>query len=369
MPQMTEILHNLIAARKWTQALQRCKTHPHDVTYIHENGDHTTPLHIAILNSNSYANANCLSDNNPETAVLNFVQGLIRMNPNAATCKTKSIQNTPLHWACERNCSVAIFRILLAATPVTVLSWENAYGLTPLHYACSFDDSENFERIGLILQRLIHYRREIMLVLSQLQIITTALPVDCISNIMSYFPMATALPDCDGNTPLFIMLRKPNLTREILQLMVQSVPAQVMSMKNGEELDTPLHIALTNDSVLNDVEMVRIILGADPTAVLLVQNDYEWAPIHVAVMSHASMEVLTLLVRAEPVSLELRDYQGKTALMLLLERDDPSFQAVELFVSSSPNSLRIRDTCGNLPIDVALEEKVSDDIAEVLQPI
>eukprot|EP00814_Leptocylindrus_danicus_P021500 CAMPEP_0116017698 /NCGR_PEP_ID=MMETSP0321-20121206/8205_1 /TAXON_ID=163516 /ORGANISM="Leptocylindrus danicus var. danicus, Strain B650" /LENGTH=121 /DNA_ID=CAMNT_0003487945 /DNA_START=97 /DNA_END=458 /DNA_ORIENTATION=- len=121
-----------------------------------------------------------------------------------------------------------------------------------------------------------------------------------------------------------------------------------MSMKNGEELDTPLHIALTNDSVLNDAEMVRIILGADPTAVLLlVQNDYEWAPIHVAVMSHASMEVLTLLVRAEPKSLELCDYQGKTALMLLLERDDdPSFQAVELFVSSSPESLRIRDTCG-----------------------
>lgn len=363
---MSNKLYKLIEGKAWIEAIQRCQTHPDDAKYIHEKGDHTTPLHMAVL---KYSTKSTQTDLDK---TIQLMRQLIQLHPTAVICKSKSIQNTPLHWACDRKCSTEILMMLLAATPTPAISWQNCYGFTPLHYACAFDDSDDFEQIGLILERLIQHRRDVMFLLSQMHANAAGnplLPVDCVANIVSYSPIATAVPDCDGNTPLFIMLRKQNLTGEIIRLMVRSVPAQVMLLRNGGELDTPLHIALTNESIFADIDTIRFLIDAQPAA-LLVQNDYEWSPIHVAVMSYAPIEILTLLVSTEPSSLLLQDYKGKTALMRLMESSYPMFfQAVQLFVSSYPDSLLVRDSSGSLPIDIAIEEEVPDDIMEILQNV
>eukprot|EP00548_Thalassiothrix_antarctica_P002154 CAMPEP_0194131754 /NCGR_PEP_ID=MMETSP0152-20130528/2443_1 /TAXON_ID=1049557 /ORGANISM="Thalassiothrix antarctica, Strain L6-D1" /LENGTH=205 /DNA_ID=CAMNT_0038826627 /DNA_START=17 /DNA_END=634 /DNA_ORIENTATION=+ len=87
---------------------------------------------------------------------------------------------------------------------------------------------------------------------------------------------------------------------------------------NGGE--TPLHFAVA----ANDLEATKLLLQSDPSTAIIrsSRNGHfgnQMIPLHVAIVSQSSVEIIQTLVQASPKSVRIRDGQGQSVQDLAYE--------------------------------------------------
>ena len=124
-------LFYLAQNRQWQEAIQRARTHPHEIT-IQEESTGNTPLHVACRL-------------NPPSEVVRALCNDIINNEGA----------TPLHMGASHRCSVEVLQVLLESSSSTATLTR--VGRAPIHYACMSFRGLTVESFELLLDATIQH--------------------------------------------------------------------------------------------------------------------------------------------------------------------------------------------------------------------
>jgi len=194
------LLFRQVTRFNWSEAIQRCLSHPVEAGY-QDPASGITALHAA-----------CRTTSTPVSVIF----ALLHAYPQAASMHTTHYASTPLHFACWRNLSLDIVKMLLLVFP-NATSQVNGLGLTPLHLAAR---TRNVAVVKLLLE--------------------TNPDVVCLSRVAGY-------------TPLHLAVRGAAVA---LQFSIASLDGKEISIQN-EQNDGSLYAAF---------EVVRLLLKKSPQA-------------------------------------------------------------------------------------------------------
>ena len=104
--------------------------------------------------------------------------------------------------------------------------------------------------------------------------------------------------------------------------------------------------------VSGDIELIRLLLYENPTAIRLRDSHSGSLPLHLAIQQNPlSIEVIELFLELYPISVTMPDGQGRLPLHLALVHNSPIWQHV---LRLSPDSIEARDPLtGLLPFQLA----------------
>ena len=219
MPKPTRTICDLTSKQNWSEALQRCQTHPQDMDYADVRG---TMLHFALWSCRRI-------DPTPEDEATygRFIDALMAHNPNMMFV-TGSLGYTPLHIACSKDAtrkSAIVATLLKRSVPVGA---ETLQDIMMNECKGKIKDTTND-----ISDRL------------------PCLPSEVLHRIVRYLPNAALIKDSQGKTPLFLACqvsknvprRDKSVTgtlREVVKLLVEAAPkAKGVADKTGR---TPLEV-------------------------------------------------------------------------------------------------------------------------------
>jgi len=249
-------------------------------------------------------------------------------------------ENTPLHIACRYGDLARVHVLLEHDAEVNIL---NRYGKTPFHYAMKAK-SDNSAIIELLIQHGLDLKR------------TnpegdTILHLACYEggNIANFKPVINAISDLnvrgkDRRTILHCAANSKQDNTDLIHLLIkQGVNTQ---FKDHFE-DTPLHIALLSEHIINAKTLID--LGADPDATNMVKR----TPLHYAAEIRNQHEITKKLLEkgADPTK---KDRSGYTALHLAFRKGYP-FQFQTLIENKA--GLDVQDDSGKTVLHYLAESK------------
>ena len=172
MPKPTRTICDLTSKQNWSEALQRCQTHPQDMDYAEVRG---TMLHFALW---SCRRVNQTPED--EATYCHFIDALMVHNPNMMFV-TGSLGYTPLHIACSKDAtrkSAIVATILKRSVPVGA---EILQDIMMNECKAKVEDTEdsNYNRLPRLPSEVFHW-------------------------IVRYLPNAALIKDSQGKTPLFL---------------------------------------------------------------------------------------------------------------------------------------------------------------------
>lgn len=288
------------------------------------------PLHYASQSSSS-------------VEVLNIL-----LNEYSEGIKTENAdRELPLHYALKDRSSIGIIKILIDTYP-TGLGHYNHYGHLPIYYA--LDNYYSFEVFNL----LINKHREVMIPAINNSIIYLAiskkLPIKVINILYEPYP---------GNEINNIALHcaiSTGSSMEIIEYLINKDPLSTRIQDSSGNL--PLH------SSMNNINAIKVILSIYPDAAK-IKNNYGFLPIHIALDSKASPEIIMMLLEAYPDCTKEKGRFGNTPLHYVAESRKLS-NLVKIMLDAYPEAKNIKNDQDELPIDVAKANKASFEVINYL---
>lgn len=222
----------------------------------------------------------------------------------------------PLHEACLRGSCSHVVQSLLLANGVGAM--ERDYrGNTPLHLLFVDFSNRNIidpQDIDVIVRTLLEIAPQVLASSSNLE----------------------------GSTPLHIACTTPEtmIAPNSLVQLIAANPSSGARINSRNQTALRLHCQRLNASV----EVARILYDANPDAILILDGEDGWAPIHYAA-ANANLELIRFLVRRKPEAARLRTSGGLTALHLLCRQNptEAELPAMDILLHADPSSLIQRD--------------------------
>ena len=359
--------------------------------YMVANRKDLTELHVVCILGNTERMRAIISGNRRTLAIrdrydmtpvhyascapqaMKFIISVVKKrNINELLCKQDSRANAALHYAALTGCTASVKMILRASN--RVLSILNVDEDTPLHLAIksNYSDPDLVETLVLhetchpsikngqcqtplhIAAQLNKLEKARVLLLSR-----KCSPDDIKGAIEEYFLLHQAvfhseermvqtilqnrylnvnIPDSDGSTPLHIACRSTD-SAQCAHLLAK-YPDCDLNLPDKSE-NTALHLAVKRHSLFS--ELIQFLLKTaiiDPNS----QNKEGSTPLHEAVLSKASVNVVRALVLHENCTPSIPNNEGKTPLFIAAEQTVLSF--VDAIISSNKCSPEdVREAC------------------------
>ena len=169
--------------------------------------------------------------------------------------------------------------------------------------------------------------------------------------LLEYFP-AAASAHRDGSSPLLLACQNPNMTLNIVQLLIDAAPDSVRSVNNKSRM--PLH-RLCGKQILDEVatlEILKLLIEKYPGAVRhATTSNGDFLPIHIASGWRAS-EFCQVLIEEYPGSERMTDEAGMLPIHYACM--DNTVATVQYLYKLHPDSINHTDTDGKYPIHLAI---------------
>jgi len=159
---------------------------------------------------------------------------------------------------------------------------------------------------------------------------------------------------------LQIQLPVGRLTTDQFRALLRSFGNNFMSHADNTGA-IPFHTACRNEA---PVEILDLLLHAQPGALTVTDNS-GFLPLHSACRTAAPVEILKFLLQRDPASVQVRDNAGALPLHRLCG-SKPTVDAVELLLKAFEGSISVRMNNGDLPLMVAYKTRASLDVCLVL---
>ncbi len=265
-----------------------------------------TPLHHLCDNENEHVK---------EATALEILNLLIDEYPEAAS-HADNFGRFPIHLACLWR-SGEFCQVLIDAAPDSVRSVDNS-GYTPLHYLCyndQVDDTAAMQVLSLLIEMypeaVRHANNQGSLPLHYLcqnnPVVTAAVQV--LNLLIDKYPEAASHADNNGDLPIQLAAWH-STSPEFLRVLVEAYPGSV-SMPNSKG-ELPLFKACSRGSLAT----VEYLYHQYPDAINHAATGGFYGghyPIHVAVSSSMTLEVVKFLLNCDP-NQKLVQRQGKSLL-------------------------------------------------------
>ena len=203
----------------------------------------------------------------------------------------------PIHEACLRGACRHVIKALLEATNNRGAKERDQLGNTPLHLLFVDYSSSNLNNSNLVWS-----------------------PEDLaqvVSDLLAVNPLTIASStNADGDTPLHSACMAPETMVDpstIVQLLQANPRA---ATRNNRKNQTPLRLHCQRRNA--SPRVAELLLEENPNALIVLDNERGWAPIHAAA-ANANFKLLRYLVEAFPDSVKVRTSQRQTALHLLCQ--------------------------------------------------
>ena len=285
-------------------------------------------------------------------------------------------------WACRYG-KLDIVRYLLTRTHGANLEAIDNDGKTPLHYACNSDMDD--QHCDEVVQFLLDAEAELFSVTNNGE---TAFDMVAVrrENAIEYLLQAYAgkVTQREARQPLHAILQlatysnvaeHPRLTLSLLlrmhlplgkltvehfQTLLQMFPDESIRSLDHRG-NTPLHVACRFKA---PVDILRLLVQANPDA-LSTADDTEALPLHVACRSNVSIDDIQFLVERYPDAVRELNNDGALPLHLLCGATPP-VQTVKYLVKCFEGSVATKTKLGKLPLVVACESSASESVIQVL---
>mmetsp|Transcript_21240 Transcript_21240/g.32424 ORF Transcript_21240/g.32424 Transcript_21240/m.32424 type:complete len:521 (+) Transcript_21240:62-1624(+) len=178
---------------------------------------------------------------------------------------------------------------------------------------------------------------------------------EIIRYLLEYFPTAaSATNDDNGCLPLHYACQNPNMTLNIIQLLIDAAPASVRCQDNQGRM--PLHCLCGSKAIkaneADELEVLKLLIGKHPEAVRRATNNNNGClPIHIA-GKWRSLEFCRVLIEAYPGSERITDPAGKLPLYYACICN--TFATVEYLYKLHPDAINHAATNGAYPIHYAV---------------
>ncbi len=179
----------------------------------------------------------------------------------------------------------------------------------------------------------------------------------------------------DHGLPLhFYLARTSNLELDMVRELVDAYPQALRTVGDEEDGGTPLETLIWNDNITELHDVVRFLIGADPTSVRIPDGDGGSTAVHLALLTDDAIdpEVVNMLLESYPEAANLFDSSGQLPIHALCGNPDvadadDAVDALGQLIEVSPPSVREVDTVyGYLPIHFAIQFGKSADFCKLL---
>uniref|UniRef100_A0A6C0I8C0 Uncharacterized protein n=1 Tax=viral metagenome TaxID=1070528 RepID=A0A6C0I8C0_9ZZZZ len=355
---------------------------PFIVDMAEMNADSTFKLHMLCM----------------DTPSLQDVLEIIRDDPLAAFRRDMNDQ-TALNLACLRGASVEVVEALIRSEPDN-LYLPDKYGCLPLHYACQrmFGKPEVVELLMKECPGAAHvaaggkfplhyacysyqpYRvfaallRECPLAANfphpigggmPLHIVCENMPANIVALVLEAGVESVGVRDDNMKLPLHVACRS-SASFEVIDMLLRAYP-QAARERVASTGMLPLHCALLSHSP-TDLRIVKALLDLFPESASDALTSYPHQgklALHLACEKGESLGVITALMKAYPAAVSTKDFNDKVPLHNAFIGEN--LAVVKAIWSAFPEAVKMKDVYGNLPVDLAREHIVSDEIIGILQ--
>lgn len=314
------------------------------------NNDGNTPINL-LLSSKAYIGG-AGRGKNTESAVAALLD---------AASDASMIQNnrglTPLHTAIFNHCSERVLYKLISYG-IAAFDKADGNGLKPIHYTSLY-----------------------------------GAPLSCLELMVESTPESIcSVTSSQGETPLHYTIANLSKLAQYGAVSTgnsESYISQVLTILTGNDCHetsplwmtnddgyTPLHFCAIHNTPSENVEdMLKAVNGYTSSVALTTPNNQGATPLHIAVDQlsirrprHKSLtrEQRTNLERlvslfATPLTCNVVDKNGRTPLILAVQRGHPSLAAIYFLLKANPKSSTLPDDFGRLPLHYACRHRHVDE--------
>ena len=175
--------------------------------------------------------------------------------------------------------------------------------------------------------------------------------------LLEYQPSSIHFLDEYDRTPLNMACSNPNVTLDLVRLLLNAWPEATRQLDNCGEDERggylPIHNLCRNEG-MDDVtakDILHLLLNSDPPSVRERDTDGEFLPIHHAAGGGKSTDFCKILVKAFPESLRMQSMEGKLPIHAACSTG--KVDLVQYLLELIPESIHTRDNSGCLPIHEA----------------
>ena len=259
----------------------------------------------------------------------------------------------PIHIACLHECHADVIRHMLKVHP-QLLKKRTKCGRLAIHLAADFPKRSIFEPFVEINTNILQeVDREEGNTTLHIACENNA-SFDCIEHLCYGYLPAMTMANHKGDLPLHMVLKdpkhKPKTKLKIVTHLVQSHwNATNTPNRNG---NLPIHIACGNKASLKIIEYLG---GVNPESLKAQTTKYGMTPLHVACQVKSSTKVITYLIGQYKAALVIpTQHKGQLPIHLAASKR-AKLDVIKLLARRSPDSLERKDHNGKTPSNLAAE--------------
>jgi len=315
----------------------------------------------------------CLNKN----VTLELVEAILDSGPHAAHVRVKynngiddqRVEAYPIHVACaNRHCPGSIVRLLAENNPtalghMSVLKYNEivfdgeCIEALPLHYYLRRKSNVDLDTVKILIG--LHPAGEcfpIHLLMEDLEEVCDCNTTywDIIQHMINANPSNLKCTSGSDQVLLHLACYSAHMTATIIQSLINGWPESTRQRDCEEYL--PIHHLCQNQK-LNEtakLEIVKILVDADPDSLNDRSNDSGLLPIHMAA-KYQSLAFAKILVDAHPCSLREKDRNGNLPCYLACESG--SIDTIKYLFNADPQSIYSTNICGFNPLHFVISER------------
>lgn len=167
---------------------------------------------------------------------------------------------------------------------------------------------------------------------------------------------------CQGDTPIDVL-------KALVEAYARCAPVVTMTV------ETPLHLAvrgnITRTAAACSIEAVKILLEGIGEKQATSARYRGAAPIHTACLEGASVEIVRVLLQANPESVSFRDNDGNTPLLCAIasatrtQRQTPTYEVLTLLLETCPDAAKMANYRGVKPLELLMEACCHSEIPRI----
>ena len=313
-------------------------------------------------NDQTALNLACLRAASPEV-----VEILIRQHPENLFLPDK-YGCLPLHYACQRMFgNPDVVELLIREYPAA--AGVAADGKFPLHYACySYQPYRVFAALLSAYPRAASFPDPVGGCMPLHLVVSQNTPVRVVKAVLEAYVESVGVRDDNNRLPIHLACRA-NASFEVIDMLLREYPqsASENDRGGGKGGKLPLHCAFESHSP-TDLRTVEALLRLYPESASVALTSYPHQgklPLHLACEKGETLGVITALIKAYPAAVSTKDFTDRVPLHNAFIGEN--LAVVKAIWSAFPEAVKMKDVYGHLPVDLAREHIVSDEILEVLQ--
>lgn len=273
------------------------------------DGEGRLPLHLAVS----------------EELSLKAVEILVEKYPEALA-KPDDYECLPLHYALMESATPELIRYWAREYPDALSKADNE-GRLPLHLAVMYD--HDIGVIELFIRKCVH---------------------------------STRIVDSEGRSPLHVAILK-RCDVQVIRLLISNMHKDALAQRDFKGR-TPLDCVFSESMTMNAEDMltvVEMLVNEQPFVVSCPCGSKCELPLHKALQSKASIEVIQYLIKAYRPAVDVPDKDGKLPIHTAIEQGQPE-QCLNILLHESPESARMQDNQGRTPFQLGYEYDIAMDI-------